>query len=82
MTSYKQVEQNNKIMATRKPSSAKPGTRKQATAAKKPKGKAKISADDIRIKAAEIYHQRMQHGHQGDELSDWLQAEKELKNTK
>jgi hypothetical protein len=69
-------------MATPKSTSAKTGTRKQPATRKSSKGKKKITADDIRRKAAEIYHQRMQHGHQGDELSDWLKAEKELNNLK
>lgn len=69
-------------MANPKSTRAKTGSGKQSSARKSSKGKRKITADDIRRKAAEIYHQRMQHGYQGDELSDWLQAEEELKNPK
>ena len=50
------------------------------TATKKTTTKAKISADDIRRRAEEIYRERVNNGNHGDELSDWLQAERELKN--
>lgn len=69
-------------MTTRKSTSAKTSTKNQASARKTKKTKAKITSDDIRRRAAEIYHQRMQHGFKGDELSDWLQAEKELNGTR
>ncbi len=59
-------------MATKKPKTtikkAKPAPRKH-----------KISAHDIQIRAQQIYRDRMQAGITGNELSDWLQAEKELK---
>jgi len=45
------------------------------TTAKKVK---KISAEDIRNRAERIYQERLSHGKQGDHLSDWLQAEKEI----
>jgi hypothetical protein len=42
-----------------------------------------ISAEDIRLRAEKIYQERLAHGKQGDHLSDWLQAEKEMNgNTK
>ncbi len=50
------------------------------TATKKTTSRAKISADDIRRRAEEIYRERVNNGNHGDELSDWLQAERELKN--
>jgi len=42
--------------------------------------KAKYSSDDVQKRAEQIYHDRVQAGKPGDELSDWLQAEKELKS--
>jgi hypothetical protein len=69
-------------MTTRKSTSVKTSTKKQASTRKATGVKAKITPDDIRRRAAEIYHQRMQHGFKGDELSDWLQAEKELNGTR
>jgi hypothetical protein len=38
----------------------------------------KISVEDIRNRAERIYQERLSHGKQGDHLSDWLQAEKEI----
>jgi hypothetical protein len=57
-------------------------TKTTVTAKKKTVTKAKISADDIRKRAEEIYRSRMNNGNHGDELSDWLQAEKDLKGVK
>lgn len=65
-------------MATTKSTASKNSARKTTKTNQATRRKVKISADDIRRRAAEIYHQRMQHGFRGDELSDWLQAEKEL----
>ncbi|MBN1950462.1 MAG: hypothetical protein JW801_04620 [Bacteroidales bacterium] len=59
-------------MATRKTTNAK--SKPTPTATKK----RKISAEDIRLRAVEIYKERLKNGHSGDELSDWLSAEKEL----
>jgi uncharacterized protein YcbX len=67
-------------MATKKTTSVKSKTRATATATK-PKRK-KISAEDIRQRAVEIYQDRMQKGQHGDELSDWLTAEKQLSKSK
>lgn len=56
-------------------------TKKTKTTAKKAKPatrKKKISAHDIQIRAQQIYNNRIQEGISGDDLSDWLQAEKEL----
>lgn len=52
---------------------------KTTTTKKATTSKAKISADDIRRRAEEIYLERVNKGKHGDELSDWLQAERELK---
>jgi hypothetical protein len=66
-------------MAT-KTSSVRTTTTK-ATATKRPlTQKGKITADTIRLRAEEIYRDRINNGNHGDELSDWLQAERELKS--
>jgi hypothetical protein len=49
------------------------------TSAKKVK---KISVEDIRARAEKIYQERLAKGKQGDDLSDWLQAEKEIEGIK
>jgi hypothetical protein len=46
---------------------------KKATTPKK-----KLTAEEIRVRAQQIYHERVSKGKQGDELSDWLSAEREL----
>jgi hypothetical protein len=69
-------------MATNKTTRANTGAKKQGAVKKTVKSKPKVTADAIRKRAAEIYHERMQKGHRGDELSDWLQAEKELNGKK
>jgi hypothetical protein len=38
--------------------------------------------DDIRVKAQEIYNERLSRGEEGTAESDWLQAEKILKGKK
>jgi hypothetical protein len=58
-------------------------TIKKATTAKKTKAappapKLEDFIDEIRARANEIYIQRA--GGPGDDLSDWLQAEREIKN--
>jgi hypothetical protein len=55
-------------------------TSKTATGKTTTSAKGKISADSIRKRAEEIYRERVNNGKHGDELSDWLQAEKELKS--
>ena len=62
-------------MAIRKSTSAKTSTRKQTPTRRTSKGIAKITSD-------EIYHQGMQNGFHGDELSDRFQAEKGLNDVK
>jgi hypothetical protein len=57
-------------------------TKKTKTTAKKvtpSSRKKKISSNDIQIRAQQIYSNRIREGIAGDDLSDWLQAEKELK---
>jgi hypothetical protein len=51
---------------------------KSTTTKKTATSKGKISADSIRKRAEEIYRERVNNGNHGDELSDWLQAEKDL----
>jgi len=41
----------------------------------------KLSAEDIRFRAYEIFQTRVGDGHAGNAISDWLQAERELVNT-
>ncbi|MCW3788204.1 hypothetical protein [Plebeiibacterium sediminum] len=53
-------------------------TAKQTSTKSKTAQKKNISLDDIREKAQEIYENRISKGIEGDEISDWLQAEKEL----
>lgn len=68
-----------KSNTTKKTTSAKKTTTtKKATGAAKKTTKRRITAEDIRVRAAQIYEERVHQGQQGDELSDWLQAEKEL----
>ncbi len=55
-------------------------TKKTATPKKKAAPAKKVSAETIRKRAEQIYQTRINNGGQGDELSDWLQAEKELKS--
>jgi hypothetical protein len=40
---------------------------------------APLEEEDIRQKAAQIYHERLASGENGTELSDWLQAEATLR---
>ncbi len=50
----------------------------KTTSAKKTTTRKKLTADDIRIRAQQIYNERISKGRHGDELSDWLSAEREL----
>lgn len=67
-------------MATKKTTQIKKkSTAKKSTAsAKVSSKKRKITAEHIRMRAAQIYGERVSNGNHGDQLSDWLQAEKEL----
>jgi ribosomal protein S6E (S10) len=51
---------------------------KKAVRKSKAKTAKKISENDIRKKAQEIYDNRIAKGIDGDEISDWVLAEKEL----
>jgi len=51
---------------------------KKTSTKRKTVSKKKISEDDIRNKAQEIYNNRIKEGIAGDADSDWVQAEKEL----
>jgi len=55
-------------------------TKKSTTTTKKKESapKSKLGAEDIRLRAEQIYNARVNRGESGDALSDWLQAEKEL----
>jgi hypothetical protein len=75
-------------MATKKTTTKKTATKATATKATATKAtatrqtasrKKKISQELIRERAREIYEERMAKGIQGNSDSDWLQAEKELK---
>jgi len=71
-------------MATKSTTKKQTGTKTTAkSTAKKPAKKTtgrskKITEDDIRYKAEEIYNKRIVKGVHGNAESDWLQAEKEL----
>lgn len=60
-------------MATKKTTTT---TKKKVIPAKK------VSAEDIRLRAEQIYRSRINNGGHGDALSDWLKAEKELSGKK
>jgi hypothetical protein len=47
-------------------------TRKRATKSEAP------TQDEIRILAYDLYEQRQAEGEQGDEISDWIEAERQL----
>ena len=64
-------------MATKK-AVGKTSAKKAAPAKKKTTSRKKITSEDIRIRAQQIYHDRLTKGQHGDEVSDWLSAEKEL----
>nr|WP_321452923.1 hypothetical protein [uncultured Carboxylicivirga sp.] len=52
-------------------------TKKTSSKSKKAT-KQEVSENDIRTKALEIYENRMAKGIEGNEISDWVQAEKEF----
>jgi hypothetical protein len=54
-------------------------TKKTTTRQTTPRKK-KITQQQIRERAREIFEERIAKGIQGDSDSDWLQAEKELKD--
>lgn len=51
---------------------------KKTTSKRKANSTKKISEEDIRKRAQEIYENRVEKGIHGDTVSDWVQAEKEL----
>lgn len=51
---------------------------KKATTSTKSKAKKEIAHEDVQKRAQEIYAERIKKNSPGDELSDWVQAEKEL----
>ena len=71
-------------MATKKTTSATGGTKAKTTSksktASKPGSSAKApTLEEIRKKAAEIYHDRISRGEHGSAEDDWLKAEQILK---
>lgn len=70
--------------ATTKKAAPKKVAAKKAPAKKAPAAKAKpaITNEDIKKKAEEIYQARLASGEQGNQESDWLNAEKALKSSK
>lgn len=64
----------------KKTATAKAAEKKPAAAAKKPAVKKTVTNEQIAARAYEIFLSR--GGQPGDETSDWLQAEKELKSSK
>lgn len=61
---------------------AKQAAKTKAATPKKPAGKkVELGAflEEIRARAHEIFEQRARDGVGGDDLSDWLQAEAEIK---
>ena len=51
---------------------------KKTTSGAKRTVKKEVSNEDINKRAQEIYEERVKTNKPGDELSDWLQAEKDL----
>lgn len=51
---------------------------KKTTSKSKAKSVKVITEDDIRTRAQEIYENRVENRIDGDSISDWAQAEKEL----
>ncbi len=70
----------NKKTMTRKPSKKRSAGKKTVT--KKPAARPEFNnfLDEIKKRAHEIYLERQKNGIGGDEISDWLQAEEEVKN--
>ena len=51
----------------------------KTVAAKKPQVTLEALQDEIRKRAQVIFNERVSKGKGGDDLSDWLKAEKEIK---
>ncbi len=69
-----------KEVATKKPAKKRSTSKKSVTKKSAAKSEVKDFLDDIKKRAHEIYLERQKNGIGGDEMSDWLQAEEEIKN--
>jgi hypothetical protein len=71
-------------MRTSKTSNKSEKTSKDVGSVKRKKatiGNSTPSEEDIREKATEIYHQRIERGEQGTPENDWFEAENYLRET-
>ena len=67
-------------MSVKKGATGKSIVKKEASAAKKTvKPDLKEFLDEVEKKAYEIYKERIKSGFAGDDISDWFQAEKGIK---
>jgi hypothetical protein len=67
-------------MPVKKGSTIKSTVKKEVLAAKKTaKPDLKKFLDEVENKAYELYQKRIKSGVSGDDISDWFQAEKEIK---
>ena len=72
----KTTKKNSSTSSSTKKSAS---TRKRKSAAKtKATTPPEVTHDDIRQRAEEIYHERLQNGREGNAESDWLEAERQL----
>ncbi len=69
-----------KETAAKKPAKKKSPGKKSETNKSASKSEMKDFLGEIKKRAHEIYLERMQKGIGGDEMSDWLQAEEEIKS--
>ncbi len=70
----------SKAKVTSKPKKTS-GTRAAVKEKRVPARKSMPTEDEIRIKAQEIYNQRISHGEYGNALDDWRKAEELLRNS-
>jgi len=75
----KKAEKVEKTAPEKKAKAAKPAKAAAAPKAKVTKPKIVISNDDIALRAYFIAEKRNQHGHHGDSHSDWIEAERQLR---
>ena len=62
--------------------SGKPSMHKKSSVSKKKSNvKTGPTEEEIRNKAGEIFYERMARGEHGDEMQDWLEAEKILRDS-
>jgi hypothetical protein len=67
-------------MPVKKESTRKSTIRKEASAARKTaKPNLKKFLDEVEKKAYDLYQERVKSGIPGDDIADWFQAEKEIK---